>query len=365
MLAHSFLSAPGLPAQEEVVPILRGQVKVGSGPLPGAMVVLHQVSDELSGEIDSIRAGSDGTFQLTLPRMPDHGVSSEIFFASVRHQSLLYFGSAIATPVQLDSLYLIQAYDTLTVPAGGVSLPIAARNLFLTKDEEGWEVADFFQIRHDGEGTLFSPSEGIIWEYPLPEGIREFEVGQGDLSPEAVQYESGNLTVYSPIPPGERFFLVRYRIPMEDFSLPMPGTTEHMEVLVRDPGPTAEFLPLTPSTPVELEPGNRFNRFEGDNLQDTQIRATLLPEPFQFRAEWLGLLFATLLGGLGVFAYRLRASPRSTEGPGPKLETRSDLVHAIAHLDEAFSNSKDPSPEAKADYQAHRDRLLARLESLS
>lgn len=367
LLLSTLLTLPsGLAGQEEVVPILEGQVKAGPDPLPGAMVVLHQVSDEVSGEIDSIQAGPDGEFQLSLPRMPDHGVSSEIFFASVRHQGLLYFGAAITTPLQLDSLYLIQAYDTISVPTGGVRLPISARNLFLTKREEGWDATDFFQLRQEGEGTLYSPEEGTIWQYPLPEGIQDFEVGQADLSPDAVRFEGGNLTVYSPIPPGERFFLVRYQIPTEDFSVPMPGLTEHMEVLVRDPGPRAEFPPLLPSTPVELEPGNIFNRFEGDNLRDSELRARVLPNPFEFRAEWMGLILAAILGGVGVFAYRVRGPRRKEESPKDfPADSRSDLVRTIAELDEAFQRRENPEADVQAEYQARRKRLLDRLKSVS
>jgi hypothetical protein len=363
-LVFILLGSSSLWAQEEVNPVLRGEVKVGPAPLPGAMVVLHQVSDDFSGEIDSIRAQDDGAFQLTLPRLPGGGERSEVFFASVRYQGLLYFGQAINTPIQLDSLYLIQAYDTLSVPEGGAALPITARNLFLNKAEEGWEATDFFQIAQDRPGTLYSPSEGTTWEYPLPEGIQDFEVGQGDLAPEAVLLHDGLLSVYTPIPPGERFFLVRYKIPSDDFLVPMPGFTHRMEVFVRDSGPPATFSALTASTPVELEPGNVYNRFVGDSIQDSSIEASVVPEPFQFRAEWLGLLLAAILGGAGVFAYRRKGSRGTGEPSGKGPETREGLIQAIARLDEGFQGVQDPSEETRSEYSARR-LILASVTSSS
>ena len=102
--------------QEEAIPFLTGQVTLADEPLSQGIVVLHQVSEQASGEIDSVRINSDGTFQFRLPHMPDHATRPEIFFASVEYGGLLYFGPAVTEAVQLDSVYRIQAFDTLSVP---------------------------------------------------------------------------------------------------------------------------------------------------------------------------------------------------------------------------------------------------------
>ena len=67
LVVQSLLLFSGsLEAQVEAVPVIQGEVRVGEVPLPGAMVVLHQVSSELSGEVDSVRAGPEGTFRLSV-----------------------------------------------------------------------------------------------------------------------------------------------------------------------------------------------------------------------------------------------------------------------------------------------------------
>jgi hypothetical protein len=361
-------------AQEEVIPIVHGEAREGDQPLPGVMVTLHQVSAEMSGEIDSVRAGPNGTFQLRLPRVPAHGERSDVYFASVRHKDILYFGSAIISPAQLDSLYLIQTYDTVSVPPGGATLPLAVRSLFLSKVQEGWEATDFFQIRQDGDRTLFSPEEGMTWHYPLPPEGTDFQVGQGEMGEDAIRFQDGEVALFAPIPPGDRFLLINYRIPDNDFRIPLPGETGRMEVLVRTPAPEAEFEPLAASTPVQMDRGNVFDRWVGEDLEDAEIRAHVRAAPFQFRAEWLGLILAALLGGAGVFAFRNRRMREGAETPGEISETpgeiadtptRDGVILAIAQLDEAFQAEEAPSEEARNWYHARRKALLDQLKRYS
>lgn len=359
-------SFQGLQAQQEVDPLIHGEVRAADEPLPDVMVVLHQVSSEFSGEIDSIQAGPRGEFTLRLPRLPDHGVSSEVYFASVRYRGLLYFGPAITGPAQLDSLYLIQAYDTLSVPEGGAKIPVAQRSLFLDKTQGGgWQATDVFQLIQEEERTLFSPEEGVVWSYPLPTGAQDFQVGQSEMAPDATRFTEGRMELYSPIPPGERFYLIRYTIPDDEFTLPLPGTTRRLEVMVREPGPDVDFPPLTPGMPVELEPGNVFRRFEGMNLEDAEIRAQVRPDAFELPAAWLGVILAGLLGGAGVYAYRrqkTRLAPE--EKPEEEPRRREDLLLAVAELDESFRAGGDQSEKERRRYEARRKELLDRLTGL-
>lgn len=345
-------------------PFLHGEVRVGAIPLPEGTVVLHQVSAHTSGEIDSVRVGPDGSFRIPLPHVPDHGSRAEIYFASVQHQGLHYFGPAITDASQLDSLYTIQAFDTLSVPPGGADLPLTARNLFLERSGTGWEATDVFQLRHDGDRTLYSPDEGVVWSYPLPDMVRDFQVGQADLAADAVRFLNGRIELLAPLPPGEKFLVVRYSIPERDFLLPMPGATDRMEILVREPGPPAEFPPLGPATPVELEPGTVFRRYSGEGFLDTGIRAQVAPERWSFRAEWLGLLLAGLLGAAGVYGFRRRSARLQAPGvPGvPEPSRREDLLLAIARLDEEFGGTEDPSDADAKAYRARRGKLLSQLK---
>lgn len=358
ILALLLIPSSGLSAQEEVQPIINGQVLAAGEALPDVQVVLHQVSSDFAGEIDSIQAGADGRFTLRLPRVPDHGVSTDVYFASVRYRGLLYFGEAITSPAQLDSLYIVQAYDTLSAPPGGAQIPVAQRSLFLDKLDTGWQVTDVFQLDQDADRTLFSPSEGVVWSYPLPEGAQDFQVGQSEMAPDATRFADGRMELYSPIPPGERFYMVRYSLSQDDFSLPLPGETRRLEIMVREPGPEVSFPPLSPGPPVELEPGNVFRRFQGVDFQDSEIQADVKPPAFHLSAAWLAVLLAGLLGGAGVYAYRAREGQSL---PAEAPEPRESLLLAVAALDEEFQSREAPSARERQEYEARRAALLAKL----
>ncbi len=351
--------------QEEAIPFLRGEVRVGNAPLSEGFVVLHQVSAEASREIDSVRVEPDGSFQIRLPHVPDHASRPEIFFAAVQYRGLLYFGPAVTQAVQLDSLYLIQSYDTVSVPSGGAQIPLSGRSLFLEKTEAGWDATDVFQLNHDGDRTLYSPVEGIVWAYPLPGSATDFQVGQADMAPDAIRFADGRIEVYAPLPPGERYLMIRYRISEGNFVLPMPGRTDRLEILVREPAPAAEFFPLSLSTPVELEPGNAFRRYAADNLLDMEVRSEIAPEPWSLPAEWLGLLMAGLLGAAGIFGYRRRGGDLSRKAAISGELSRDRLVLAIATLDREFQGKEDPSTSVQTKYGAERRELLSKLKRLS
>ena len=364
-LLFVFILPSSLQGQEEVIPLLRGEARVGDGPLTEGFVVLHQVSDESSGEIDSVQVARDGSFEIPLPNMPDHTDPPEIFFASVEYRGLLYFGPAVTDAVQLDSLYQIQAYDTLSVPPGGAPIPLSARNLFLEKSEDGWTATDVFQLRLDGNRTLFSPQEDVVWAYSLPSSAVDFQVGQADMAPDAIRFQNGRVEVYAPLPPGERYLMVHYRIPEGDFVLPMPGTTDEMVILVREPAPIVDFPPLALLSPVELEPGNAFRRYSAENLVDSEVRAQVAPEPWTLPAEWLGLMVTGLLGAAGILGYRRRGRVAEDRRPSSEKPSREQLLNTIARLDEEFQRKGDDSVRTRQRYEEKRGELLARLKRLS
>ena len=199
----------------------------------------------------------------------------------------------------------------------------------------------------------------------------------------------------APVPPGRRVFVVRYTVPSLDLAVPVPGTTEVMEVLIREPVPPLEVSPLQAAPPVELEPGSTYRTFTAEGLRDAEVRLRPAEEEKDFPVEWLAVILALVLAVAGLLAVGLgrrerppggtEAAPRGTgegsatreatgspRGAGPgsapdagtEAPTRRELILEVARLDEAFEAREDPSPEEEARYRARRDRLLERLASL-
>lgn len=357
------MTATPLRAQVEAEPVLRGQVLVGESPMDSGTVVLHRITAQTQGELDSLSVGPDGAFSFDLPSVPDPG-GSDMYFASTRHQGVLYFGGALTTAVQLDSLYRIQAWDTLVVSEPeGRELPVLIRNVFLEPEGEDWLATDLIQLQNDLDRTLVSLGEGAVWRYPLPEEATSPSMG-GDFIPGSSEFVNGELVVHSALPPGERVFVIRYRVPDPFITIPVPGETQALEVLVREPAPPIEIPGLETGLQVELEPGSTYRRFSGSELTDVTVEIQEGEEEGSFPVEWLAVLLALLLTGVALWAVTGRPqrslSPEAAEGAGP----RKALILEIARLDRDFESRENPGPEEEARYRRTRKTLMDRLAGL-
>jgi hypothetical protein len=364
-LAFVFLLVLGpQPARAQILadPVLSGRVLLGDSALTSGTVVLHRVATESQGEVDSMRVGRDGGFSFRLPSVPDPG-RSELYFASVRHAGILYFGSAVTLPVQLDSLYEIRTYDTLMAPEPGIALPVQARNLFLEEEDGFWQVTDLLQVRYEGDRTVVAREGGAVWRYPLPPGAMDPSVVEGDFGVEALDFQEGDVVVRSALPPGERLFVVRYTLPDPFLSIPLPGETETLEVLVREPAPPLEVPLLVMTDRVELEAGTTYRRFSGTGLSDQVVRfvqgTTTSPPP----VRWLTVILALLMTGAGLWAVQRGSDGPATASAGD-VTSRQALLVRIARLDEDFESHGSTSPEERGAYDARRLELLRRLQNV-
>lgn len=358
LLAASFPAA----SQEPAAPELTGMVTVGADrPVPLAMVTLHRVDAVDAGEIDSIAAGTDGSFRFALPTVPDPGGRGEVYFASVRHQGVLYFGPPVTTAVELDSLYRIQVYDTAVAPEGGAQLAPSVRYILVEEGQDGWQVTDLFQLVVEGDRTLVAADSGITWRYPLPPGHRNLQMGGGDVPPATTRVEDGDLLVSAPLSPGPRQLVVRYMLDSLTVDVPVPGGVEEMDLLVREPAPPVQVQGLVAAESVELEPGVRYRRFAGVGVPSGTIRVVQEEAPFVFPVRWLAVILGLILASVGVYVVQRgpggaepagAAPPRAGRPQGP---TREDLVREVAELDDAL----EETPEGPArERMLHRRRVL-------
>ena len=372
LLALAALSLAGpIHAQELAEAVLTGRALLSGEPVAGATVTLHRVAADSAGELSTTTSGPDGSFTLPLPHVPDPGNRSEIFFASVRHWGILYFGSPISQAAQLDSPYLIQVYDTTAAPVGGADLTIRVRNVFIEPMEGAWRTTDLFQLANDSDRTLVAREGDVTWSHPLPVGARDLELGQGDLAPEQIVLGDETVQVTAPMPPGERLVVLRYTLDVLETTVPMPGRTERVELLIREPAPPLDVVGLTGLPPVELEEGSAYRRFVGDSLQGVTARLVEVDPPTTVSLGWVAVIMALILAGTGVLAFKGSRVPASemthaavTEpSPGSEdMEPRRKLVLEIARLDEASADEADPS--RRASYLQRRDELLARLREV-
>ncbi len=386
-------STAELGAQVEASPVLSGLVQRAGEPLGDVPVVLHRVDAAEAGALDTLVAATDGTFRFGLPSVPDPGGRGEIYFASVDHQGVLYFGPPVATAAELDSLYRIEVFDTLTAPPGGAAIPVSVRYLLVEPMQAGWSVTDLVELEVTGDRTLVpADSTSPTWRYLLPSGVGEVQVGGGDIAPVSTVFAGDTVSVSMPLTPGPRQLVLRYFLDSLSLEVPLPGTTGELELLVREPTPTIEVAGLVAVEPVELEPGVIYRRYAAAMLTDSAVtlRATDEGGSPAIPLEVLIVLIGLGLTAVGVWAVRrapaagVAASASGTaasggrsaasgsgpaspapEGPAERSraalgpEARERLVLSIARIDERLEKTNDPGEAASL--RAERDALMSRL----
>jgi len=327
-------------------------------------VLLHQVSSDSAGELGRLSTDEDGRFRFTVPELERVDVNEDIFFASVRHDGILYFGNTIGSSADLDSLYVIEVYDTATAPEGVAPLAVPIRNLILEPLESGWRVTDLIEVRNDLPRTWVGSSAGApVWRHPIPPSATETSVGQSDLPVGAATFEAGMAVTNAAVPPGSRVYMFRYLVPDIQFVLPVTGGTERLEVLVQEPAPALTVLGLDEAPPAELEPGSTFRRFVGSDLAQGNVLITPGSEDAQIPMAWLIVVMALVLSGVGLWAVMGRAAATPTPVAPVSPLSRQDLLRAVAQLDQDYADA-DPTPAASERYARERAALLSRLREV-
>jgi hypothetical protein len=356
---------------------MSGQVLRGDEPLTDATVVLHSVSPDSSGQVDSVRVTSDGRFEFDLPGDLDDEERTQIYFASVRHEGVLYFGQAVAQSAQLDSLYLVLAYDAVPAPAEGVELPLSVRNLILEQSEGGWRATDLFQIRNDGNETFVAAEGGVVWSHPLPPGATDPQLGRGDLSPDAISFEDGVIKVSAPLPPGERLLLVRYLLPTLPATVPIAVPTDVMELLVLEPAPPIEASPLQQMEVVGVE-GSSYRRYSATDLQGVDLTIEEVDPPGSFPTGWMAVIFALIMTGVGLYVYyrspsapaEVRVASSAGAGSSPPRAAAPDrdrqaLILQVARIDEELKALDSDAAGEREHLHQRRVTLMDELRSMS
>ena len=244
--------------------MVTGRVVYGSAgrPVARTWVVLHQVSMGGGGQpIDSTRTDARGVYTLTL-RRPD---SASIYVVSSWHGGIAYFSEPIrpdgrAATASLRPLYV---YDTSST---GPVVRIARRLITVPKAKRDGtrDVLELVELENPGPATrVAADTLRPTWAGSIPPVAIQFQVGQGDVSPQAVTWRRDSVAVYGPLPPGERKQLsYTYVLPatVRSVSLPIDQGTDEVDLLLEDTTAVVT-TPRLDSLPVEDIAGRRFARY--------------------------------------------------------------------------------------------------------
>jgi len=317
-------------------------------------VVLHQVGRMLQGPLDSTQTDRRGRFRFAF--RPD---TSALYLLSVRHAGIEYFSPPVHTnPERPDTTIRVLVYDTSST----APIALEARHLVVTRPgkDGSRSVLDLAVLLNSGNRTRVAPdSAGASWGGLLPRGTIGLEVGESDVSPEAVTRRGDSLLVAAPLAPGEKQVTVQYLVPAgsKELELRFTEPVSSVNVLAEESDVVVSGGSLALADSQVLQ-GRSFRRWTGAVPAGGALRVALPGRSRVPEGLLPSLVAAVVLVLVGAGWYFLARRPRSpTASPAV-------LLDAIAALDARYlGRERETSADDWGAYQTERGRLKAGLEA--
>lgn len=346
---------PGVAGEKRTV---AGRVLSGSSdtlrPVSGQMVVLHRISADSSGPVDSIRTSPAGAYRfgyrLDGPR--------SMYIVSTRYAGVAYFTTPLREAAVTSPDADVSVYDTTSA---AFPLSVRARHVVVAPADAGGlrRIVDVLEVANDSTRTLVASPTGRTWRLTLPADATQPGASGGDMPAEAFRFEGANADLTVPFPPGSRQLVITYAIPAgRTVSIPVADAVSTLEVLVEGGGGTASGAGLTREDQVSLE-GRTFERYT----------AASVPAGSSFSVERVGgggnagrlalLAVAAIAVALGIIVGR-RDPEKATPIAGPRI-TKDSLARHIAALDHVYATPERQAGTGGDHYRARRAALLDQL----
>jgi hypothetical protein len=359
-LASPFAQGPlppatGTPGVAGELRTVAGRVLSGSSDslraVASQLVVLHRISADSSGPVDSARTSTAGTYRF---RYRLEGPRS-MYIVSSRYAGIAYFTTPLREAAVTSPEADITVYDTTSAM---FPLSLRGRHLVVAPEEGGVRrVVDVFEVANDSNRTLIAGAAGMTWRVALPREARNPASNGGDLPPEAFRFTGGNAELTVPFPPGARQVVLTYAIPAGvPIDIPVVDATGNLEVLVEGAAGRVSGAGLTAEEPVSME-GRTFQRYTASPVS-AGSSFSLGGSGGSGNAGRVALLaIAAVAVALGFLVAR-RAPARV---PAIAPQSADALARQIAALDHVYSGG-GKQDGAGGDY--YRERRAALLEHL-
>lgn len=331
-------------------------VRVARGdtlPVARQRVVLHHISREVQGPIDSVVTDPRGHFAFRFK--PD---TAALYLISARYAGVEYFSAPVHVNRLLPdtALVLVVSDTSKSQPVG-----LGSRHLLVSRPgKDGTrQVLDIVTLRNSGERTRVpTDSQTPSWAMALPVGVLHPEPGQSDFSADAMIVAGDTLKLFAPIAPGEKDLSIAYAVPARarEFGIPMPPAGGMVFVLLEDADARLRGSSVASVVDTQSVQGHRFWRWTAEVPRPETLRV-------EFATDWLATLalplaVALMAAALGVGAWiGLRRRASSAEPV-----TAGGLIDALARLDARYAGRKsEVSPEEWVQYEQAREKLKADL----
>jgi hypothetical protein len=320
-----------------------------SVPVSGVRVVLHRVAEAVQGPVDSIHTDAAGHFRFRLVRD-----TAALYLLSARYHGIEYFSMPLdRAPEPGGEAVTLVVYDT----SSSAPVTVTARHVVIPRpgDDGTREVLDLVLLANRGTRTRVAPdSLGDSWSGPLPPRSEGLELGESDVSPDAVTRRGDSVIVTAPISPGEKQLAFQYHLPAGRQSVEIPVGAEAvvLNLLLEEPGGAVEGPGLAAADSQVIE-GRSFRRWSGEVPANTVVRVTL-PGAASGATTILVVLVTLLAVTLLVAAWRML--------PRKPIVSRDRILDELATLDARYEGKQADTPaEEWARYVERRTALKAEL----
>jgi hypothetical protein len=270
----------------------------GRTPLSGSWVVLHQISMAGGGPVDSIRTAAGGRWRLRVPRVD----TMAIYVVSAFRDGVAYF----SPPLRIEAGRAASADTIVVYDTGSTGPPVHVRRRLVTigsaKKDGARDVLEILELENPGRTTrIAADSLQPTWAGTIPRSAVEFQVGQGDFSPDAVALRVDTVLVFGPIQPDvTRQLSLGYVLPGSVLTVPIAidQPTAELDLLIEDTLTTVAAPTLRAGGVQRIE-DRTFARYTTDSLGPGTTVVLTFPA-VAFRVErLLPLLVAAIALALG------------------------------------------------------------------
>ena len=336
------------------------------GPVGDVWVTIHRVGSDTAGPIDSMRTASDGRFRFRYTRT---GRIDAVYFVSASYDGIAYFSRPLAPGRTAGDDAAIVVFDTTSIH---FPLAIKGRHIVISSPavDGSREIVEAYEIANESDQTLISPDDAHpTFTAPLPAGVAKIQVGESDISADAVTAALGRVRVTAPFAPGLKQLSFSYMLPQSAFPLhiPVEAATTVLELLLEEPRAEARGATLKPQEPATIE-RRIFQRYLGADAPagaSIEVRVPVIIAAASVRVYWeiAGALAALMALGLGAWwaRARTRRAPRSAIVNPAAPSATERLARAIASLDAEFEHDGAGDADARAVYEERRRDLKREL----
>ena len=248
-------------------------------PIRGAWVVLHRVGPDSAGPIDSTQSDARGRYSFNYVRS---GSEDAIYFVSASHDGIAYFTPPLTAAVVTGEDGEITVFDTTS---GHVPMSLRGHHVVVSAADANAQrsIVEVYDISNDTSITRVAVGDdpkGASWQTHIPLAATSFKVDQGDISPAAVTYANGLVSVFAPLAPGMKQLAFSYSLPAKTFPLKLPVERETgvYEILIEEKAGSVTGPHIKEVDSVTVGERN-FRRFLASDMPVNSVAIIDLPAP--------------------------------------------------------------------------------------